>query len=40
VSIDIFSQTPSEINGQTAIRRIQGVMATAKWNGVASTEEA
>jgi len=40
LSIGTFCQTLFEINGQIAIRRIQGVMAMAKRYGVASTEEA
>jgi transposase len=40
LSIGAFCQMLFEINGQTAIRRIQGVMAMAKRYGVASTEEA
>jgi len=40
LSIGTFCQTLFEINGQMAVRRIQGVMAMAKRYGVASTEEA
>lgn len=40
VSVGAFCQMLFEINGQVAIRRIQGVMAMAKRYGVASTEEA
>jgi transposase len=39
-SIGTFCQTLFDIDGQTAIRRIQGVMAMAKRYGAATTDEA